>query len=169
MAELIDDLLKLSRVTRSEMQRETADLRALAQMIATELQQSQPERRVEFVINPGLVAKGDAHLLRVALQNILGNAWKFTKKRPHAKIEFGSIQRDGQRVYFVRDNGIGFDMTYADKLFDGFQRLHSPADYEGTGIGLTTVKRIIERHGGNIWAESAVDQGATFYFTLQLV
>jgi len=166
MAELIDDILSLSRVTRSEMRRETVDLSALAQTIAMELQQSQPERQVEFIITPGLVATGDAHLLRVALENLLGNAWKFTRSRAPARIEFGYAETSGQSVYFVRDNGVGFDMTYADKLFGAFQRLHSPSEFEGTGIGLATVQRIIHRHGGNIWAESAVDQGATFHFTL---
>ena len=166
MAELIDDILNLSRVTRSEMRRETVDLSALAQTIATELQQSQPERQVKFIITLGLVVTADVHLLRVALENLLGNAWKFTKKQPRARIEFGYAETNGQSAYFVRDNGIGFDMAYADKLFGAFQRLHSSNEYEGTGIGLATVQRIIHRHGGNIWAESAVDQGATFYFTL---
>ena len=166
MAELIDDILNLSRVTRSEMRRETVDLSALAQTIATELRQSQPERQVEFIITPGLVVTADAHLLRVALENLLGNAWKFTKKQPRARIEFGYAETGGQSAYFVRDNGVGFDMAYAGKLFGAFQRLHSPSEYEGTGIGLATVQRIIHRYGGNIWAESAVDQGATFYFTL---
>jgi len=166
MAELIDDILNLSRLTRSEMRRETVDLSALAQAIATELRQSQPERQVEFIITPGLATKGDAHLLRVALENLLDNAWKFTNKRSPARIEFGYAETNGQSAYFVRDNGVGFDMAYADKLFGAFQRLHSSNEYEGTGIGLATVQRIIHRHGGNIWAESAVDQGATFYFTL---
>jgi PAS domain S-box-containing protein len=166
MGELINDLLNLSRVTRSEMRRETVDLSALAQTIAKELKQSQPEHKVEFIITPGLVVTGDAHLLRVALENLLGNAWKFTKKKPRARIEFGCAETNGQSAYFVRDNGVGFDMAYAGKLFSAFQRLHSPSEYEGTGIGLATVQRIIHRYGGNIWAESAVDQGATFYFTL---
>ncbi|TET16261.1 MAG: PAS domain S-box protein [Dehalococcoidia bacterium] len=166
MGELINDLLNLSRVTRSELRRETVDLSALAQTIATELRQSQPERRVEFIITPGLVVTGDATLLRAALENLLENAWKFTKKRPRARIEFGYAETGGQSAYFVRDNGVGFDMAYAGKLFGAFQRLHSSNEYEGTGIGLATVQRIIHRYGGNIWAESAVDQGATFHFTL---
>jgi PAS domain S-box-containing protein len=166
MAQLIDALLNFSRVTRVEMQRDKVDLSALACAIAAELQQSQPERQVEFIITPGLVANGDSHLLRVALENLLGNAWKFTRKRPKTRIEFGNIEKEGQTIYFVRDNGVGFDMAYADKLFSGFQRLHSPAEYEGTGIGLTTVKRVVERHGGSIWADSVLEQGATFYFTL---
>jgi len=166
MAELIDDILNLSRLTRGEMRHETVDLSALAQTIATELQQSQPGRQVEFIITPGLVATGDAHLLQVALENLLENAWKFTRSRAPARIEFGYAETNGQPAYFVRDNGVGFDMAYADKLFGAFQRLHSTSEFEGTGIGLATVQRIIHRHGGNIWAESAVDQGATFYFTL---
>lgn len=166
MAQLVDDLLNFSRVTRSEMVRDAVDLTAAAQAIVTELRQGQPERQAEFIIAPNLKSNGDARLLRLALDNLIGNAWKFTRKRPRTRIEFGSTQADGQTAYFVRDNGVGFDMAYADKLFDGFQRLHSPAEYEGTGIGLTTVQRIIARHGGRIWADSAVDQGATFYFTL---
>jgi light-regulated signal transduction histidine kinase (bacteriophytochrome) len=166
MAQLVDDLLNFSRVTRSEMVRDAVDLTATAQAIVTELGQGQPERQAEFIIAPNLKSNGDARLLRLALDNLMGNAWKFTRKRPRTRIEFGSAQADGQTAYFVRDNGVGFDMAYSDKLFDGFQRLHSPADYEGTGIGLTTVQRIIGRHGGRIWADSAVDQGATFYFTL---
>jgi len=166
MGQLIDDLLNFSRVTRCEMLRDSVDLSTLAQAIVAELQQGQPERQAAFVIAPDLVAKGDSHLLRLALENILGNAWKFTRRRNNTQIEFGCTSTGGETVYFVRDNGVGFDMAYADKLFGGFQRLHSPAEYEGTGIGLTTVQRIIERHGGRIWAESAVDQGATFYFTI---
>jgi PAS domain S-box-containing protein len=166
MGELIDDILSLSRVTRGEMRYEAVDLSALAETIRTELQQSQPKRQVEFTITPDMVAKGDSHLLRAALDNLLGNAWKFTKMRAPARIEFGTVENDGQLAYFVRDNGVGFDMAYADKLFGAFQRLHSPSEFEGTGIGLATVQRIIHRHGGNIWAESVVDQGTTFYFTL---
>ena len=166
MGQLIDDLLNFSRVTRVEMQCDVVDLSALADTVATELQQSQPDRQAEFIISPGLIAKGDTHLIRLALENLIGNAWKFTRKRPSTRIEFSCIKDSERTVYFVRDNGVGFDMAYADKLFSGFQRLHSPADYEGTGIGLTTVKRIIDRHGGTIWAESIIEQGATFYFTL---
>ena len=166
MAQLIDDLLNLSRLTRGKMRYETVDLSALAQTIAMELQQSQPERDVEFTIAPGLAAKGDAHFLSVALENLLGNSWKFAKKQGRTRIEFGYDETNGQPAYFVRDNGVGFDMAYADKLFGAFQRLHSHSEFEGTGIGLATVQRIIHRHGGKIWAESAVGQGATFYFTL---
>jgi light-regulated signal transduction histidine kinase (bacteriophytochrome) len=148
------------------MRYETVDLSALAQAITMELQRSQPERDVEFTIAPGLVAKGDAHFLQVAMENLLGNSWKFAKKRGRTRIEFGYDETNGQPAYFVRDNGVGFDMAYADKLFGAFQRLHSHSEFEGAGIGLATVQRIIHRHGGNIWAESAVGQGATFYFTL---
>jgi len=166
MGQLIDDLLRLSRVTRGEMRREPVDLSALAQEIAVELQETQPERRVEFIIQPGLAADGDARLLRVVLENLLGNAWKFTGKRRQARIEFGLTEAEGRSVYFVSDNGAGFDMAYADRLFGAFQRLHSLAEFRGTGIGLATVQRVIHRHGGHVWAEGAVGQGATFYFTL---
>jgi len=166
MSVLIDDLLNLSRVTRYEMHHENVNLSALAQNLTRELQQSQPERHVNFTIARGLVAKGDANLLQVALENLLVNAWKFSRTRECAKIEFGRTRTNGQHAYFVRDNGVGFDMAYADKLFGAFQRLHSPNEFEGSGIGLATVRRIVNRHGGIIWAESAVDQGATFYFTL---
>ncbi|MEH1942110.1 MAG: CHASE3 domain-containing protein [Nostoc sp.] len=166
MAQLIDDLLNLSRLTRSEMRWEEVDLSALAEAIATELQKTEPERQVEFAIAPGLVTNGDAHLLRIVLENLLGNAWKFTGKHQRARIEFGVLQQDDTHVYFVRDDGTGFDMAYIDKLFGAFQRLHAMTEFEGTGIGLATVQRIVHRHGGRVWAESAVEQGATFYFTL---
>lgn len=166
MGQLIDDLLSLARITRSEMRREGVDLSALAQAIAGELQETQSERQVEFVIAQGMVATGDARLLRIVLENLLGNAWKFTGKRPRARIELGVTQDDGHRVYFVRDDGAGFDMAYANKIFGAFQRLHAMTEFSGTGIGLATVQRIIHRHGGRIWAEAAVGQGATFYFTL---
>lgn len=166
MGLLIDDLLSLSRVTRSEMKPEAVNLSALAGTIAVELQKTQPERQVEFAIAAGLTAKGDARLLRVALENLLGNAWKYTSKHPLARIEFGVTPKDGTQVYFVRDDGAGFDMAYADKLFAPFQRLHSPGEFPGSGIGLATVQRIIHRHGGGIWAEGEVGKGATFYFTL---
>jgi len=166
MAQLIDDLLNLSRVTRKEMRRESVDLTALAQAVVAELQQGQPEREVDFVIADSVVGTGDARLLRVVLENLLGNAWKFTSKQDHARIEFGVKQEAEGSVYFLRDDGVGFDMAYADKLFGTFQRLHSLKEFEGTGVGLATVQRIIQRHGGRIWADAAVGQGATFYFTL---
>jgi signal transduction histidine kinase len=166
MGQLIDDMLSLSRVGRVEMQRETVDLSALARAIAGRLRETGPERRVEFVILEGLTATGDPHLLEIALFNLLDNAWKFTGKRPQGLIEFGRRELEGQPVFLVRDNGAGFDPTYADKLFGAFQRLHKTTEFPGTGIGLVTVQRILHRHGGRVWAEAAVDRGATFYFTL---
>jgi len=167
MAQLIEALLALSRITRPELQREDLDLSAMAKAIAVDLQGQEPMRHVAFVIAEGLRATGDPRLLRVGLENLLGNAWKFTAKRPQACIEVGRLrQPDGILAFFVRDNGAGFEMAYADKLFAPFQRLHRTAEYEGTGIGLATLQRIIYRHGGRTWAEGAVDQGATFYFTL---
>ena len=166
MGQLIDDLLKLSRVTRDEMKREPVDLSAIAWAIVRELKEADPERDVEVVVAGGLAAKGDARLLRAALVNLLGNAWKFTGKQPHARIEFGRTISRKRPAFFVRDNGVGFDMAYADKLFGAFQRLHSQAEFEGTGIGLATVQRVIRRHGGDIWAESEPGNGATFYFSL---
>ena len=166
MAQLIDDMLELSRVTRAEMRREKVQLDALARAIAANLQRAQPERQVELVVADGLDAQGDPRLLRVALENLLGNAWKFTGQLPQARVEFGMAEQNGQVTYFVRDNGAGFDMAYADKLFGAFQRLHSTAEFPGTGIGLATVQRVVHRHGGRVWAEGAVGRGATFYFTL---
>jgi PAS domain S-box-containing protein len=166
MAELIDDLLQLSRLTRSEMRCEKVNLSELAAAIAAELQNTQPERQVEFAIAPRLVTNGDERLLRIVLENLLGNAWKFTGKQPQARIEFGLTEYDSTHAYFVRDNGTGFDMAYADKLFGAFQRLHAMTEFEGTGIGLATVQRIIHRHGGRVWAKGAVGVGATFYFIL---
>jgi PAS domain S-box-containing protein len=166
MGQLIDDLLNLSRVTRSEMHRESVDLSAIAQIIATELQEAEPERQVEFQIVMGLVANGDSRLLRIVLENLLSNAWKFTAKHSRAWIEFGRYSHDGVYTYFVRDDGAGFDMAYTDKLFGAFQRLHGAKEFQGTGIGLATVQRIIHRHSGRVWTEAAVEQGATFYFTL---
>jgi light-regulated signal transduction histidine kinase (bacteriophytochrome)/HAMP domain-containing protein len=166
MGTLIDDLLKLARVTRAEIRTEVVDLSGMARDIAADLQRATPERQVEFAIAPGLTARGDARLLRVALDNLLRNSWKYTAKQPAPRVEFRSADANGGQAFMVRDNGAGFDMKYADKLFGVFQRLHSAADFEGTGIGLATVRRIINRHGGRIWAEGAVDQGATFYFTL---
>jgi light-regulated signal transduction histidine kinase (bacteriophytochrome) len=167
MGELIDGLLKLSRLTRSEMHQEKVDLSALVEEIATRLQETQPERRAKFIIGNGLTANGDPQMLRVLLENLLGNAWKFTSKIPRAEIEFGISHNGDKKTFFVKDNGAGFDMTYANKLFGAFQRLHDTAEFPGTGIGLATVKRIINRHSGNIRAEGAVGKGATFYFTLE--
>lgn len=166
MDRLIDELLELSRLTRAEMRHQAVDLSALARELAAELEHDQPTRRAEFVIADGLSANGDARLLRVALWNLLDNAWKFTSKEDKARIEFGSTTRDGELAYFVRDNGVGFDETYADKLFGAFQRLHASEEFEGTGIGLATVARIVHRHGGRVWAEGVVGEGATFYFAL---
>lgn len=167
MADLIDALLGLSHVTRAELVWEVVDVSALARAIATDLQRCEPTRQAEFVIADGVVAHGDARLLGVVLENLFSNAWKFTARQPQARIEFGSLpQREGSLVFFVRDNGVGFDMVHADKLFRAFQRLHGRTEYPGTGVGLATVQRIIQRHGGRIWAEGAVGQGATFYFTL---
>jgi signal transduction histidine kinase len=166
MATLIDDLLKLARVTRVEMRTEQVDLSAMAQDIVAELQGTDSARHVEFAIAPGLQARADAPLLRVVLENLLRNSWKYTAKQPRPRVEFGAAEANGGRAFMVRDNGAGFDMKYMDKLFGVFQRLHSASEFEGTGVGLATVRRIITRHGGRIWAEAAVDQGATFYFTL---
>ena len=167
MALLIDDLLDLSRVTRTGMRRRTVDLSDLARDIAEELRKSQPERKVDFEIEDGLIANGDARLLRVALWNLLDNSWKFTEKQPDPRIEFASTLLEGRRVYRVKDNGAGFDARYTDKLFGAFQRLHPSEEFEGTGIGLATVARIVHRHGGEVWAEGGVGEGATFFFTLR--
>jgi light-regulated signal transduction histidine kinase (bacteriophytochrome) len=153
-------------MTRSEMRHERVDLSALARNLAKELQRSDPERAVEFVLKDGIVAEGDQRLLRVVLENLQRNAWKFTGSQPQARVEFGLTELDGTSTYFVRDDGVGFDMAYADKLFGAFQRLHKTTEFPGTGIGLATVQRIVRRHGGSVWAEGAVGQGATFYFTL---
>lgn len=167
MGLLIDDLLTLSRVTRSDMHRESVDLSYIASRICADLHQSQPERTIEFVVKQGLLAQGDVHLLQVALENLLNNAWKFTSKHLQTKIEFGMMQQNnGIPIYFIRDDGTGFDMTYSDKLFTPFQRLHAMNEFPGNGIGLATVQRIVHRHGGRVWAEGSVERGATFYFTL---
>jgi signal transduction histidine kinase len=166
MATLIDDLLKLARVTRAEMRTERVDLTGMARDIVADIQRTTPDRQVEFAIAPGLEAEGDARLLRVVLDNLLRNGWKYTGKQPQPRVEFTAVDENGDRVFVIKDNGAGFDMKYADKLFGVFQRLHSTAEFEGTGVGLATVRRIITRHGGRIWAEAVVDQGATFYFTL---
>jgi light-regulated signal transduction histidine kinase (bacteriophytochrome) len=148
------------------MVRGAVNLSALAEEIMADLRSSDPQRNLSVVIRPGLMTSGDKQLLRVALDNLLGNAWKFTGKQAEPRIEFGETTIGSEMVYFVRDNGAGFDMAYRDKMFQVFQRLHSTKDFEGTGIGLATVQRIIRRHSGRIWCEGEVGVGATFYFTL---
>lgn len=165
MGGLIDDLLNLAKISRTEMKLGPVDLSALAEVVVRRLEED-PGRRVSFTIEPGLTAQADKHFLEVALTNLLGNAYKFTSKTPEAKIEFGRTTRDGVRVYFVRDNGAGFDMGYAKKLFGAFQRMHRQTEFPGSGVGLATVRRIVTLHHGNIWAESEVGRGATFFFTL---
>jgi signal transduction histidine kinase len=166
MGQLIDDMLMLAKVARTEIRRAPFDLSNLAGSVAQELRATNPTRRVEFVIAPDLMAEGDASLTRIALENLLGNAWKFTADHPNPRIEFGRTSHNGHSAFFVRDNGAGFDMTYAHKLFGAFQRLHTTAEFPGTGVGLASTQRIIHRQGGRIWAESQPGQGATFYFTL---
>jgi PAS domain S-box-containing protein len=166
MGKLIDDLLELSRVSRTNLVQETVNLSELAVTACSWLREGEPLRRVEIVITPAMTARGDKSLLRQMLVNLLGNAWKYTSTCPAARIEFGRELIGGQETFYVRDNGVGFDMAYSDKLFGEFERLHGP-EYEGTGIGLATVKRIIDRHRGRVWAESRPGMGATFYFTLQ--
>ena len=166
MAQLIDDMLNLSRLTRGEIHKEPVDLSQIARAFADDLQVNEPERNVDFIIQNNIVANADKRLIQSVLQNLLGNAWKFTSHHPTALIEFGLLQEQDRTVYFVKDNGAGFDMAYVDKLFGVFQRLHDAHDFSGTGIGLASVQRIIHRHGGDIWAEGAVEKGATFYFTL---
>jgi light-regulated signal transduction histidine kinase (bacteriophytochrome) len=166
MSQLIDAVQKLSRVARSEPDRQSVNLSVAAQVISLELRHGQPQRRVEFVIQEEVSADADPRLARQLLEVLIGNAWKFTSGREPALIEFGNTQVQNETAYFVRDNGVGFDMAYADKLFSIFHRLHRADEFEGAGVGLAIAKRIVERHGGRIWAESAQGQGATFYFTL---
>ena len=166
MAELIDDLVTLSRITRATLKRERVDLGAIARRVLSELAARQPERNVEQVVANGLVAQADARLITTLLENLLGNAWKFSGKQPQARIEVTSEPRPDGVVFVVRDNGAGFNMDYAKKLFEPFQRLHPASEFHGTGVGLASVHRIVTRHGGRIWAQAAPEQGATFYFTL---
>jgi PAS domain S-box-containing protein len=167
MAQLIEHLIKLAYVTRSEMHMESVDLSALANVVLAECRKTDPNRHVECVVQEHVVGRGDPLLLRSVLENLLGNAWKFTGKQPHAKIEFGATGENGGAVYFVRDNGAGFNMTNGKKLFGAFQRLHAEADFPGTGVGLATVQRIIHRHGGRVSADGGEGKGATFSFTLE--
>lgn len=166
MGQIIDDLLKLSRVTRSDIQRVPVSLSEMASDLLNQMQMNNPERIVEVIIKPNIIVMADPNLIRVALNNILDNAWKFTAKHATARIEVGSMEKEGQTTYFVRDDGVGFDMIYVNKLFGTFQRLHHLSEFEGTGIGLAIVQRIIQRHGGKVWAEGAIDKGTTIYFTL---
>ncbi|MCI0744337.1 MAG: ATP-binding protein [Verrucomicrobia subdivision 3 bacterium] len=166
MNQLIDDLLRLSRIGRKEMRLQEVNLSDIAESIGEELKKSDPTREVEFSITPDVYAKGDERLLRIALENLLGNSWKFARQKPKAHISFGVENKDGKKAFFVRDDGAGFDMTYADKLFVPFQRLHGHHEFPGSGIGLAIVQRIINRHGGQISAYGVPDQGATFTFLL---
>ena len=166
MGLLIDDLLRLSRISRQAMKTERVDLSGLSRELAGELQATEPGRKAEWLIAPQVTGRGDAGLLRVVLQNLLDNAWKYSSKREAARIEFGVEVKEGRAAYFVRDNGAGFDMAHARQLFGAFQRLHTAAEFPGSGIGLATVSRIIHRHGGEVWAEGRVGEGAVFWFSL---
>ncbi|VVB60292.1 Methanogenesis regulatory histidine kinase FilI [uncultured archaeon] len=166
MSQLIDDMLRLSRLTRVEMTLQKVDLDSIASTVIEDLKKTDPKRKVTFITEKKLITEGDANLLQILLENLFGNAWKFTKKCKQAEIEFGKTKHDQETVFFIRDNGAGFNMKYVDKLFIPFQRLHDNTDYQGTGIGLSIVSRIIHRHGGRIWADAEENKGATFYFTL---
>jgi light-regulated signal transduction histidine kinase (bacteriophytochrome) len=167
MSRLVDDLLDLARVGRMEVRRTRVDLSETARGVVAKLAAADPDRDVEIVIEPELVAHADPRLIEIALTNLLGNAWKFTRKRARARIELAAVPGARPATYLVRDNGAGFDPARAGKLFQVFQRLHEAAEFEGTGIGLATVQRVVQRHAGRIWADGAVDHGATFYFTLE--
>ncbi|HET7604044.1 MAG TPA: ATP-binding protein, partial [Gemmatimonadales bacterium] len=167
MGQLIDDVIHLARVTSTELREQDVDLSAVARVALDQMKQADPERTVATMIRPGMIVRGDGRLLRIALENLLQNAWKFTGKRPDAMIEVGSRQQDGERTYYVQDNGVGFDMEFAGRLFGPFQRLHRSEEFPGTGIGLATVRRVIHRHGGRVWAEAKPGEGARFSFTLK--
>ncbi len=167
MGRLIDEVLALARLTRGKLRPQTLDLSGLVRAIATDHSRAEPTRRVRFVIEDGLAVHCDPELMRTVVQNLIGNAWKFTSDQPRARIEFGTLcGANGHRVFMVRDNGTGFDMAHAGKLFRAFESLHGNATSEGSGIGLAAVERAVKRHGGRVWAQGAVGQGATFYFTL---
>lgn len=166
MGALIDDLLRLARVARAEMHPREVDISAMARAIAGDLRRSHPERQVEWRVGEGIKAHGDANLLHIALANLLDNAWKYTRQREEAHIEVDAFARGGETVYYVRDDGAGFDPVHAEKLFQAFQRLHAAEDFEGSGVGLAIVERILARHGGRVWAEAEPESGATFYFTV---
>jgi light-regulated signal transduction histidine kinase (bacteriophytochrome) len=166
MGQLIDDLLTLSRITRGDLNREQVSLTALVHQVLDGLRKSDPDRKVQWAVAPDLSDSGDPRLLRVLLENLIGNAWKFTGKVEQGQIEFGAMRSATETAYFVKDNGAGFNMAYAHKLFGAFERLHDARQFPGTGIGLATAYRIVTRHGGRIWGEGAEGRGATFYFTL---
>jgi signal transduction histidine kinase len=166
MTQLIDDLLRLSRIRAAELHPEPLDLSALVELIMNDIRSVDPARNVEVVIESGLSTEGDPGLLRIALENLLRNAWKFTGKKPSARIEFGRTREGGTPAYFVKDDGVGFDTSYAARICQPFQRFHTTTEFEGTGIGLAIVERIIRHHDGRIWVESEPDRGATFFFTL---
>jgi light-regulated signal transduction histidine kinase (bacteriophytochrome) len=166
MSRVIDDLLNLSNVSRQEVQRKSVDLSEMASSLVTRLRQADPDRRVEVIIQKNLLAQADPGLMEVCLSNLIGNAWKFTSKTGDARIEFGTIEQDGKTVYFLEDNGAGFEQKYVDRIFRPFHRLHTASEFDGTGIGLAIVERIIQRHGGKIWAEGEVGKGAIIRFTL---
>ena len=167
MAELIDDLLNLSRLTTTTMQREAIDLSDYARSIMEELCREDPQRQVEFATSQSADTHADPRLLRILMENLLRNAWKYTSHHERARIEFGVFEKQDRHVFFVKDDGSGFDQRSADRLFQPFQRLHSAEEFPGSGIGLATVRRIVQRHGGEVWAEGEVEKGATFYFTLE--
>jgi len=166
MGELIDDMLTLSRITRADVVRKRVDLAAMAQSIFNNLSEVEPTRHVDFISPNFLYVNADSALMRIMLNNLINNAWKFSSKVDNAVIEIGSEIRNEGEVYFVRDNGAGFDMAYAEKLFSAFQRLHTTSEFAGNGIGLATVQRVVDKHGGKVWAEGEINKGATIYFTL---
>jgi light-regulated signal transduction histidine kinase (bacteriophytochrome) len=167
MGQLIDDVIHLARVTTAELRDQEVDLTAVARVALEQLQQAEPERSVAISVRPGMTVHGDGRLLRIALENLLQNAWKFTSTTPHAAIDVGSRQQGGEQTFYVQDNGVGFDMDFAGRLFGPFQRLHRSEEFPGTGIGLATVRRVIHRHGGRVWAEAKPGEGARFSFTLR--
>jgi len=166
MGLLIDDMLKLSRITQTEMKQESIDISAMVREIMETQGQSEPDRAVDISVQEGIMVEGDPYLMRIAMENLVNNAFKFTGKTADPRIAFGTVLGDGETVYFIRDNGAGFDMAYVGKLFGAFQRLHTSDEFPGTGIGLATVQRVIHRHGGRVWAEGEIGKGATFYFAL---
>ena len=168
MEQIIDDLFKLSQVARAEMEPIAVDLTALANSIITRMQKRNADRKIDFIIQPGLSALGDTRLLDIVLTNLFDNACKFTGPRELARIEFGKTEVNGKPVFFIRDNGVGFNIQYAQNLFGAFWRMHKVSEFPGTGIGLATVQRIIHRHSGRVWADARVNEGATFYFTLEV-